>query len=135
MNLQLTGGGPEIGVVVRDLEPMLHFYRDFLGLPIYRGALLSRHSHRVDALRRGHDQARAVGGRHPAGRRPLVSGTLQGCGTSRSSWTTSRRWRRRSSRRVGVWRTEEGTTRWSTPCSSIPREITSSWRGWTDPVE
>jgi catechol-2,3-dioxygenase len=36
MTLQLTGGGPEIGVVVRELEPMLHFYRDFLGLPIYR---------------------------------------------------------------------------------------------------
>jgi predicted enzyme related to lactoylglutathione lyase len=36
MTVQLTGGGPEIGVVVRDLEPMLRFYRDYLGLPVYR---------------------------------------------------------------------------------------------------
>jgi catechol 2,3-dioxygenase-like lactoylglutathione lyase family enzyme len=36
MTVQLTDGGPEIGIVVRDLEPMLHFYRDFLGLPVYR---------------------------------------------------------------------------------------------------
>jgi catechol-2,3-dioxygenase len=33
---QLTGGGPEIGVVVRELEPMLRFYRDYLGLPVYK---------------------------------------------------------------------------------------------------
>lgn len=36
MSVQLTGGGPEIGIVVRDLEPMLRFYRDFLGFEVYR---------------------------------------------------------------------------------------------------
>ena len=36
MPVRLTGGGPEIGIVVRDLEPMLHFYRDFLGFEVYK---------------------------------------------------------------------------------------------------
>jgi catechol 2,3-dioxygenase-like lactoylglutathione lyase family enzyme len=36
VTIQLAGGGPEIGVVVRDLDPMLGFYRDFLGLSVYR---------------------------------------------------------------------------------------------------
>jgi catechol 2,3-dioxygenase-like lactoylglutathione lyase family enzyme len=36
MTVQLSGGGPEIGIVVRDLEPMLHFYRDFLGFEVYK---------------------------------------------------------------------------------------------------
>jgi catechol 2,3-dioxygenase-like lactoylglutathione lyase family enzyme len=36
MHVELTGGAPEIGIVVRDLEPMLRFYRDFLGLEVYR---------------------------------------------------------------------------------------------------
>jgi catechol 2,3-dioxygenase-like lactoylglutathione lyase family enzyme len=36
VTVELTGGGPEIGVVVRDLEPMLRFYRDYLGLDVYR---------------------------------------------------------------------------------------------------
>jgi catechol 2,3-dioxygenase-like lactoylglutathione lyase family enzyme len=34
MVLQLTGGGPEVGLVVRDPQRMLRFYRDFLGLPL-----------------------------------------------------------------------------------------------------
>jgi predicted enzyme related to lactoylglutathione lyase len=34
MSVLLTGGGPEIGVVVRDPTPMLHFYRDYLGLAL-----------------------------------------------------------------------------------------------------
>jgi catechol-2,3-dioxygenase len=36
MSVQLTEGGPEIGLVVRDLERMLRFYRDLLGLPVYK---------------------------------------------------------------------------------------------------
>jgi len=34
MSIRLTGGGPEVGLVVRDPELMLSFYRDFLGLPL-----------------------------------------------------------------------------------------------------
>ena len=34
MTAQLLGGGPEIGIVVRDPVRTLAFYRDFLGLPI-----------------------------------------------------------------------------------------------------
>jgi catechol 2,3-dioxygenase-like lactoylglutathione lyase family enzyme len=36
MTVQLVGEGPEIGIVVRDPEVMLAFYRDFLGLEVDR---------------------------------------------------------------------------------------------------
>jgi catechol 2,3-dioxygenase-like lactoylglutathione lyase family enzyme len=37
MTARLIGGGPEVGIVVRgDYEPMLRFYRDFLGFQVYR---------------------------------------------------------------------------------------------------
>jgi catechol 2,3-dioxygenase-like lactoylglutathione lyase family enzyme len=36
MTIKLSGAGPEIAVVVRDVGPMLSFYRDLLGLELDR---------------------------------------------------------------------------------------------------